>query len=84
MVSEQDNAIPPDTERFMAKRMEVVTESVNGAHLHARRSALGQGRVTGERAAVSSVSLRTTAIWFSRSRAQARALAGEFDAPENS
>jgi hypothetical protein len=35
-------------------------------------------------AAMSSVSLRTTAIWFSRSRAQARALAGEFDAPENS
>ena len=25
MVSEQDNAIPPDAERFMAKRMEAVT-----------------------------------------------------------
>ena len=32
MVSEQDNAIPPDAERFMAKRMGAVTESVNGSH----------------------------------------------------
>ncbi len=32
MVSEQDNAIPPDAERFMAKRMEAVTESLNGSH----------------------------------------------------
>jgi len=32
MVSEQDNAIPPDAERFMAKRMEAVTQSVNGSH----------------------------------------------------
>jgi hypothetical protein len=32
LVSEQDNAIPPDAERFMAKRMEAVTESVNGSH----------------------------------------------------
>ena len=32
MVSEQDNAIPPDAERFMAKRMEAVTESVSGSH----------------------------------------------------
>jgi pimeloyl-ACP methyl ester carboxylesterase len=32
MVSEQDNAIPPDAERFMAKRMNAVTESVNGSH----------------------------------------------------
>ena len=30
IVSEQDNAIPPDAERFMAKRVEAVTESVNG------------------------------------------------------
>ena len=27
MVSEQDNAIPPDAERLMAKRMEAVTVS---------------------------------------------------------
>jgi pimeloyl-ACP methyl ester carboxylesterase len=32
MVSEQDNAIPPDAERFMAKRMGAVTESVDGSH----------------------------------------------------
>jgi len=32
MVSEQDNAIPPDAERFMAKRMDAVTESVDGSH----------------------------------------------------
>ena len=32
LVSEQDNAIPPDAERFMAKRMNAVTESVNGSH----------------------------------------------------
>jgi pimeloyl-ACP methyl ester carboxylesterase len=32
MVSEQDNAIPPDAERFMAKRMNAVTESINGSH----------------------------------------------------
>jgi pimeloyl-ACP methyl ester carboxylesterase len=30
MVSEQDNAIPPDCERFMAKRMNATTESVSG------------------------------------------------------
>jgi pimeloyl-ACP methyl ester carboxylesterase len=30
MVSEQDNAIPPDCERFMAKRMNASTESVSG------------------------------------------------------
>ncbi len=32
LVSEQDNAIPPDAERFMAKRMNAVTESVDGSH----------------------------------------------------
>lgn len=32
LVSEHDNAIPPDAERFMAKRMNAVTESVNGSH----------------------------------------------------
>jgi pimeloyl-ACP methyl ester carboxylesterase len=32
MISQQDNAIPPDAERFMAKRMNAVTESVNGSH----------------------------------------------------
>jgi pimeloyl-ACP methyl ester carboxylesterase len=32
MVSEKDNAIPPDAERFMAKRMDAVTESVDGSH----------------------------------------------------
>src|SRR6476646_10414447 len=32
MVSEQDNDIPPDAERFMAKRMNAVTESINGSH----------------------------------------------------
>lgn len=30
MVSEQDNAIPPDCERFMAKRMNAATESLSG------------------------------------------------------
>ena len=30
MVSEQDNAIPPDCERFMAKRMNASVESVSG------------------------------------------------------
>jgi pimeloyl-ACP methyl ester carboxylesterase len=30
MVSEQDNAIPPDCERFMAKRMNANVESVSG------------------------------------------------------
>ena len=32
MVSEHDNAIPPDAERFMAERMKAVTESVSGSH----------------------------------------------------
>ena len=32
MVSEADNAIPPDAERFMAKRMNATTESVDGSH----------------------------------------------------
>jgi hypothetical protein len=32
MVSEQDNAIPPEAERFMAKRMDAVIESVSGSH----------------------------------------------------
>jgi len=32
MVSEHDNAIPPEAERFMAKRMEAVTETVDGSH----------------------------------------------------
>src|ERR1700677_334163 len=32
LVSERDNAIPPDCERFMAERMNAVTESVNGSH----------------------------------------------------
>ena len=33
MVSEQDNAISPDAERFMAKRMNAQTISVNGSHV---------------------------------------------------
>jgi pimeloyl-ACP methyl ester carboxylesterase len=32
MVSERDHAIPPDCERFMAKRMDATTESVDGSH----------------------------------------------------
>jgi pimeloyl-ACP methyl ester carboxylesterase len=32
LVSEHDNAIPPDAQRFMAKRMGAVTESINGSH----------------------------------------------------
>jgi pimeloyl-ACP methyl ester carboxylesterase len=32
MVSERDNAIPPDCERFMAQRMGASTESVDGSH----------------------------------------------------
>src|SRR3984885_6248994 len=33
LVSEHDNAIPPECERFMAKRMNAVTESVDGSHV---------------------------------------------------
>jgi pimeloyl-ACP methyl ester carboxylesterase len=33
LVSERDNAIPPDAERFMAKRMGATTESVSGSHV---------------------------------------------------
>src|SRR5580693_8634459 len=33
LVSEHDNAIPPDCERFMAERMYAVTESVDGSHV---------------------------------------------------
>jgi len=32
MVSERDNAIPPDCERFMAERMNASIEEVNGSH----------------------------------------------------
>jgi pimeloyl-ACP methyl ester carboxylesterase len=32
LVSEHDNAIPPDAERFMAERMGAVTESISGSH----------------------------------------------------
>jgi pimeloyl-ACP methyl ester carboxylesterase len=32
LVSEHDNAIPPDAERFMAKRMGAKTETINGSH----------------------------------------------------
>ena len=32
MVSKRDEAIPPDAERFMAKRMNAVTEEVDGSH----------------------------------------------------
>ena len=33
LVSEHDNAIPPDCERFMAERMNAITESVDGSHV---------------------------------------------------
>jgi pimeloyl-ACP methyl ester carboxylesterase len=33
LVSNQDNAIPPDAERFMARRMKATTESVDGSHV---------------------------------------------------
>jgi pimeloyl-ACP methyl ester carboxylesterase len=33
LVSERDNAIPPDCERFMAERMNAVTASVDGSHV---------------------------------------------------
>jgi pimeloyl-ACP methyl ester carboxylesterase len=33
LVSEHDNAIPPECERFMAERMNAVTESVDGSHV---------------------------------------------------
>lgn len=33
LVSEHDNAIPPECERFMAKRMDAVTEEVDGSHV---------------------------------------------------
>ena len=32
LVSNQDNAIPPDAERFMARRANATTESVDGSH----------------------------------------------------
>jgi pimeloyl-ACP methyl ester carboxylesterase len=32
LVSENDNAIPPDAERFMAERMGATTKSVAGSH----------------------------------------------------
>jgi pimeloyl-ACP methyl ester carboxylesterase len=32
LVSERDNAIPPDSQRFMAKRMGATTETVDGSH----------------------------------------------------
>ncbi len=32
LVSERDNALPPDAQRFMANRAEAVTESVDGSH----------------------------------------------------
>ncbi len=32
LVSEHDNAIPPEAERFMAERMGATTESINGSH----------------------------------------------------
>jgi pimeloyl-ACP methyl ester carboxylesterase len=32
LVSEHDNAIPPDAQRFMAERMGAVTESIDGSH----------------------------------------------------
>jgi pimeloyl-ACP methyl ester carboxylesterase len=33
LVSEHDNAIPPDCERFMAQRMNAVTDSVDASHV---------------------------------------------------
>jgi pimeloyl-ACP methyl ester carboxylesterase len=33
LVSEHDNAIPPDRERMMAKRMNARTESIDGSHV---------------------------------------------------
>jgi pimeloyl-ACP methyl ester carboxylesterase len=33
LVSEKDNAIPPDAERFMARRMNATTESVDASHV---------------------------------------------------
>jgi len=32
LVSEHDNAIPPDAERFMAERMGAIAESISGSH----------------------------------------------------
>ena len=32
LVSEHDNAIPPDAERFMAQRMRATTETIDGSH----------------------------------------------------
>ena len=32
LVSDHDNAIPPDAERFMAERMGATTESIAGSH----------------------------------------------------
>jgi pimeloyl-ACP methyl ester carboxylesterase len=32
LISEQDNAIPPDAERFMAERMNATADSISGSH----------------------------------------------------
>jgi pimeloyl-ACP methyl ester carboxylesterase len=32
LVSQHDNAIPPDAERFFAERMKATTEEINGSH----------------------------------------------------
>jgi hypothetical protein len=32
LISEQDNGIAPETQRFMADRMKATTESINGSH----------------------------------------------------
>jgi pimeloyl-ACP methyl ester carboxylesterase len=33
LVSEHDNAIPPDAERFMAERMGATTQTIAGSHI---------------------------------------------------
>jgi pimeloyl-ACP methyl ester carboxylesterase len=33
LISEQDNGISPETEKFMAERMKATTETINGSHL---------------------------------------------------
>ena len=45
LVSEHDNAIPPDAERFFAERMKATTEEINASHCAIHRPAGGRGQL---------------------------------------
>ena len=46
LVSDYDNAIPPDAERFMAERMGAATESIAGSHTAFRQAWIPYERYT--------------------------------------